>query len=505
MLPDDAVVGEGAPATLNKAAIAQCLTHDSTRPESLDISIHLRVRPLLAHETSASHFAALSTTTPTTLRIFAPKTRFDGAMTVNESSVKVDRVFGMEEDSDRVYEAVGVPLVCNALGGGVSTVMAYGQTGSGKTTTLTALQQRLATEIFDICKEYRRLLDGATGEQEQVERDDKDATATSDFQIRVSFFEIFGSEAFDLLNDRLAVKILEDGFGSIQVHNIREETITTPTQFHTYITRAAGLRRTASTAKNTQSSRSHAICRVRVTNTRIPQSEDGILYLVDLAGSEGSKDTKHHDKDRIAESKEINKSLSALKESVRARAMAFATDKFVHVPYRTSKLTMLLKDAFEISSAKQSRTVIIGTLAPSVLDVPETINTTRFIASLKDVPATLTKRNPTRPNTPTDPATWDNAYLCQWVTSNSRKISPSVLCPFESGKQLCRLPEGQFLERCLRCEGVTEKGAKVFYLKLWKLVVDAKTRKRKEVLGHRPGLEERERRAEEMDREMAAL
>lgn len=38
----------------------------------------------------------------------------------------------------------------------------------------------------------------------------------------------------------------------------------------------------------------------------------------------------------------------ALKDCIRARAMASNADKFVHVPYRSSKLTVLMKDAFGI-------------------------------------------------------------------------------------------------------------------------------------------------------------
>lgn len=39
----------------------------------------------------------------------------------------------------------------------------------------------------------------------------------------------------------------------------------------------------------------------------------------------------------------------ALKDCIRARAMASNNpDSFVHVPYRSSKLTVLMKDAFGI-------------------------------------------------------------------------------------------------------------------------------------------------------------
>ena len=106
---------------------------------------------------------------------------------------------------------------------------------------------------------------------------------------------------------------------------------------------------------------------------------DGILMLIDLAGSERAADAREHSAERIAETKglllsflffpllffflllllllsntnrssaEINTSLMVLKDCIRARATASAQqEKFVHVPYRSSKLTVLLKDAFGI-------------------------------------------------------------------------------------------------------------------------------------------------------------
>lgn len=43
------------------------------------------------------------------------------------------------------------------------------------------------------------------------------------------------------------------------------------------------------------------------------------------------------------ESRENNKSLMTLKECVRAKAKMAADEGFVHIPWRTSKLTMVLK------------------------------------------------------------------------------------------------------------------------------------------------------------------
>ena len=51
------------------------------------------------------------------------------------------------------------------------------------------------------------------------------------------------------------------------------------------------------------------------------------------------------------------------------------------------------------------------------------------------------------------------------------------MCPWETGKQLLSLPESEFLTR-LESDGLSEKAAKDFYLSLWKIFIDARTRER---------------------------
>lgn len=69
----------------------------------------------------------------------------------------------------------------------------------------------------------------------------------------------------------------------------------------------------------------------------------GYLLRFSLAGSERYEDSKDHDKQRMEEARDNNKSLMNLKECVRAKAKMAAEDGFVHIPWRANKLTMLLK------------------------------------------------------------------------------------------------------------------------------------------------------------------
>ena len=67
----------------------------------------------------------------------------------------------------------------------------------------------------------------------------------------------------------------------------------------------------------------------------------GQLMLVDLAGSERKEDTKSNNRIRRLEGAEINKSLLALKECIRAFDEK-KKGRNIHVPFRASKLTMVL-------------------------------------------------------------------------------------------------------------------------------------------------------------------
>ena len=80
------------------------------------------------------------------------------------------------------------------------------------------------------------------------------------------------------------------------------------------------------------SSRSHAILQIGLKD---PNGKAfGKLSFIDLAGSERGADTNEAGKQRRIDGAEINKSLLALKECIRALDQAKK-----HLPFRGSKLT----------------------------------------------------------------------------------------------------------------------------------------------------------------------
>ena len=78
------------------------------------------------------------------------------------------------------------------------------------------------------------------------------------------------------------------------------------------------------------------------------------------------------------EGAEINKSLLALKECIRALDSGSG-----HVPFRGSKLTEVLRDSFV---GEQARTVMIANISPSSSSVEHTLNTLRYADRVKGAP-----------------------------------------------------------------------------------------------------------------------
>lgn len=451
---------------------------------SSDITVCIRTRPLLSHEIGQGHFTPLISNNPV-LHALGLEKKYDGSTRVIPSKFEVDLCFSPDNSNDNVYNSTARPLIPLVLGGGIATVFCYGQTGSGKTFTMTGIEQGVADDIFKEALNYRKRT------EKSWERED------SGFELNFSFFELYGNDCFDLLNSKSELKILEDKFGSIQLSGLTENILKNSNHMHDLIAKGSALRKTVATMKNSVSSRSHAICRIRIVNQLLSEAEDGILYLIDLAGSESSADSAKHDKERMLQTKEINKSLQVLKECIRCRALAVTSEKFIHIPFRTSKLTVLLKDAFSLSSPRNCRTVVIANIAPSIIDLKQSLNTLQYVGPLKMAPPAIPKLNPK------DPSNWTHTAMQLWITTNSTKIIPSILCPIESGRQLLRLPESVFIQRCMDC-GVGEKASKVFYLKLWKLMVDARTESRKAVLSTRNAKEYSDKLQDEIDRMLAA-
>lgn len=126
-------------------------------------------------------------------------------------------------------------------------------------------------------------------------------------------------------------------------------------------------RTTCGTFANTVSSRSHMVVFLMLPNA-------GTLVLVDCAGSERKEDSYSHTAERQKEGAEINSSLHALKECIRA-----LTSGASHVPYRMNNLTRVLRGSFTTPGAKFH---VVATVAPGCSDAEHSVATLRMGCSL---------------------------------------------------------------------------------------------------------------------------
>ncbi len=146
------------------------------------------------------------------------------------------------------------------------------------------------------------------------------------------------------------------------------------------IEKGASNRSTGSTSANRDSSRSHAVLQLhlRKANGSNVDEEHGRLTFIDLAGSERGADNDKASRTTRLEGAEINVSLLALKEVIRALATG---DAMTHIPFRGSKLTQVLKESFV---GKNSRTVMVACVAPNMTNCDHTLNTLRYADRVKE-------------------------------------------------------------------------------------------------------------------------
>uniref|UniRef100_K7G9N5 Kinesin-like protein n=1 Tax=Pelodiscus sinensis TaxID=13735 RepID=K7G9N5_PELSI len=258
------------------------------------------------------------------------------------------------------------PLWESVFRGGMATCFAYGQTGSGKTYTmmgdLLAKGQACAKGIYTLAAQ-----DVFCWLQEPSYKQ-------LELQVYGAFFEIYGGKVYDLLNWRNRLKVLEDGKQQIQVVGLQEEEVASVEDVMKLIEMGNRCRTSGQTSANTHSSRSHAVFQIIL---RKREKLHGKFSLIDLAGNERGADTGSADRRTRLEGAEINKSLLALKECIRALGRNKA-----HTPFRASKLTQVLRDSF---IGENSCTCMIATISPGMRSSEHTLNTLRYANRVKEL------------------------------------------------------------------------------------------------------------------------
>jgi hypothetical protein len=282
------------------------------------IKVCVRKRPLSSKELQLNHQDVLemnSNSSSQSVSVLEDRVRLDGiSRFIEKHEFRFDRVFDIDSTNHQIYSSCVQELVDTVISGGRATCFAYGQTGSGKThTMLNPVDGLNHLGAHDLFEQASINLPGVV--------------------IYVTFYEIYQNSLYDLLNQKRRVMACEGKNGEVHIVGITEIAVTSLDHLQQIMQDALNTRSTGSTAANSTSSRSHAILQFILRNQN---SIHGKFSFIDLAGSERGSDRANVDKQTKLEGAEINKSLLALKECIRA-----IDQDSSHLPFRQSKLTLV--------------------------------------------------------------------------------------------------------------------------------------------------------------------
>ncbi|KAK9821120.1 hypothetical protein WJX81_000795 [Elliptochloris bilobata] len=328
------------------------------RSDPPKIRVVVRKRPLNQKEVERGEEDAVEVDmADARLVVNEPRSKVDLTRYVERHAFSFDDALDAAVSNDAVYRSTVQPLVATIFKAGKATCFAYGQTGSGKTYTMQPLPLRAAADMFALLADPQ----------------------FADLSLWVSCFEIYGGKLYDLLNGRARLEMREDGRKRVCIVGLKEVEVSRVTTIQQLVDHSNAARSTGSTGANADSSRSHSIMQFALKRRGEGEvgRQVGKISFIDLAGSERGADTCDNDRQTRLEGAEINKSLLALKECIRALDSVAR-----HVPFRGSKLTEVLRDSFV---GEQARTVMIANVSPSSACCEHTLNTLRYADRVKEL------------------------------------------------------------------------------------------------------------------------
>uniref|UniRef100_U5ELQ3 Kinesin-like protein n=1 Tax=Corethrella appendiculata TaxID=1370023 RepID=U5ELQ3_9DIPT len=338
--------------------------------EDHQITVCVRKRPLSRKEVMRKELDVICVPSKDTLIVHEPKTKVDLTKLLDNHNFRFDYAFDDSCSNELVYKYTAKPLVQTIFEGGMATCFAYGQTGSGKTHTMggdfngkvqdckNGIYAMAAKDVFTYLRspKYNNL----------------------NLVVSASFFEIYSGKVFDLLADKQKLRVLEDGKQQVQVVGLTEKVVESVEEVLNIIQRGNSTRTSGQTSANANSSRSHAVFQIVVRRSGSAKVH-GKFSFIDLAGNERGADTSSANRQTRMEGAEINKSLLALKECIRALGKQNA-----HLPFRVSKLTQVLRDSF---IGEKSKTCMIAMISPGLSSCEHTLNTLRYANRVKELVA----------------------------------------------------------------------------------------------------------------------
>ncbi|KAM5266469.1 kinesin-like protein KIF2C isoform 3-T3 [Hipposideros larvatus] len=388
------------------------------------ICVCVRKRPLNKQELTKKEIDVISIPSKCLLFVHEPKLKVDLTKYLENQAFCFDFAFDETASNEVVYRFTARPLVHTIFQGGKATCFAYGQTGSGKTHTmggdLYGKAQNASKGIYAMASHDVFLLKN------------QPRYRNLGLEVYVTFFEIYNGKLFDLLNKKAKLRVLEDGRQQVQVVGLQEHLVSCADDVIKMINIGSACRTSGQTFANSNSSRSHACFQILLrTKGRV----HGKFSLVDLAGNERGADTSSADRQTRMEGAEINKSLLALKECIRALGQNKA-----HTPFRESKLTQVLRDSF---IGENSRTCMIAMISPGISSCEYTLNTLRYADRVKELSphSGPSGEQPTQMETEEMEASSDGALITGDFSKEEEELSSQMSSFNEAMTQIRELEE----------------------------------------------------------------
>eukprot|EP01064_Diplonema_japonicum_P016506 TRINITY_DN24515_c0_g1_i1.p1 TRINITY_DN24515_c0_g1~~TRINITY_DN24515_c0_g1_i1.p1 ORF type:complete len:974 (+),score=229.72 TRINITY_DN24515_c0_g1_i1:98-3019(+) len=357
------VQNENLAQTLQKETALRKHLHNTLEDIKGSIRAIVRQRPLLPSdqgtgEEEAAERGVASITDSSSVTVVSP--------TTGTKEYHYYRALKPEASQEEVFAEIR-PLLQSTLDGFNVCVMAYGQTGSGKTYTIMGdtSAPRKGMGVLPRAIEELFMYISRTG---------------CEFEFRCSMVELYLDTLRDLLTPEQKKCELHQLPSGLQI-TCSDHLVHNTAETLGLLKHGNSQRQVHSTLMNPHSSRSHAVFTINIKLRHENVETTSKLTFVDLAGSERVKVSLSKG-DRLKEAQMINKSLSALGDVVASLSQPKAAAK-KFVPYRNSKLTMILQEAL----GGNSKTVLFACICPSNSNsnISETVSTLVFANRIKHV------------------------------------------------------------------------------------------------------------------------
>jgi len=288
----------------------------------------------------------------TTINIYEKIKKVDLSDGTKIRKYNFDKIYSEFSKNEDIFHEYINEAINNMFDNKDYVCYAYGQTGSGKTHTIIGdsndigLIQLTVTRLF-------QLIDKST------------------YKILVSSYDIYNNNIYDLLNEKNKLSVREGYNSKIHIINIYKVELNNYFTFPNLLQKIVQNRNIGKSSQNNRSSRSHAIIEFQLVKGN---NEYGKITFIDLAGNERGSQSICNNKYEYKENSYINRSLLDLKECIRA-----LKNKKKHIPFRSSKLTIVLRNSF----TNNCNTLMIGTISPEKVNIYNTLNTLMYTNDVK--------------------------------------------------------------------------------------------------------------------------